>query len=130
MKQRVITGLALVAGVIFFLSVAGIPLLLMCALISVIAAKEIIDVINKDKALPLAVQILVYLFTYTVPCHCKRSSYFESFLPYVVSNLFISYRFGPSNDNENKYISTPLNTVAILASTITIATLSSFEDIK
>lgn len=63
MKQRVITGLALVAGVIFFLSVAGIPLLLMCALISLIATKEILDVINKDKDLPLQVQILTYLFT-------------------------------------------------------------------
>ena len=41
MKQRVITAFALLVGVVFFLGFAGVPLLLMCALITFIACHTI-----------------------------------------------------------------------------------------
>ena len=60
MKQRIITGVLLIIGVIIFVGLGGLPLQLMCALIALIASKEIMDV---TKGLPKVVQGLVYLFT-------------------------------------------------------------------
>lgn len=60
MKQRIITGVLLIIGVVIFIGLGGLPLQLMCALIALIASKEIMDV---TKEIPKAIQLLVYAFT-------------------------------------------------------------------
>lgn len=62
MKQRIITAMMLLAGVVFFLGFAGLPLRIMCAVICFVATKEILDVVNKDHSLPMPIQILTYIF--------------------------------------------------------------------
>ena len=63
MKQRIITGVLLIIGTAFFIATGGLPLNLMCGLIAIITANEVINVIKTTQSIPVFVQGVVYALT-------------------------------------------------------------------
>lgn len=63
MKQRIITGVLLIIGTIFFITVGGLPLNLMCGLVAMIAANEVMSVMKTTQPIPVVIQGIVYVLT-------------------------------------------------------------------
>ncbi len=61
MKQRIITGSLLIAGAVLFIALGGLPLQIMCGIITLIATYEVLNVIKMVKSLPLYIEIVSYV---------------------------------------------------------------------
>lgn len=63
MKQRVITGIALIIGTVLFIALGGLPLYLMCGLITLITTYEVLSMIQTKHQIPTVVQVLTALLS-------------------------------------------------------------------